>query len=650
MSQCMLAHSVCRPPPKLLGHRRDSTPVKLSIAPAFLLSALSASADLGEAPLDCSRLTISHSQHKPSVELLFADPSGLPGVGLRSPSHQRGDCMLKSLRPARQAVMMALLSLLPVLLQPLSASAAEPFTFLKPGFTQSLYGVSPHFMGGVAFALDGDPWVNDCQFSGSELHRFDAQTTIIVNNTTLHPGTQIPSNAGCGLTNHQDGNLYSNTSLGVVRLDVNTGVQLSPPMGPPGNALGIAPDPVTGHVVYVGENCRGTGTCTLISLNPADTTFSELAVLVGFQFIDGIYFNPDGSKLFLATRSPGFEVTAVNRDGSIDQRIPLPSEPDGLAFHRTGTIITNNIDGTMSEIDVGTEPPTVSLFASGGFRGDLSQVGSDGCLYVTQDGTRYADGTVTGENSLVRICPDFVTPPGVGFLTFPLRNKGPFTAMINSVFDHSMDRPFCPDGLVIAYTAEQGSAPFGKSDVVGNVHCDGDGKKDKLRGFQQDMIGTLFSIGGQYAGGGEPRFVFYDGHPGYDYRTKDQVLDGTLCAGGTLCSNGETEVLAAAPGKVTCALKKGCPEGRGAVRIDHENGHSTVYLHLSRIDVTQDQRVDRGQVIGVSGDTGADGNPHLHFEARRNEGNIPVDPYGWRGTGADPYRRALNVNLWMGGQ
>ena len=52
----------------------------------------------------------------------------------------------------------------------------------------------------------------------------------------------------------------------------------------------------------------------------------------------------------------------------------------------------------------------LSLFASGGFRGDLSQVGADGCLYLTQDGTRYDDGTVTNEDSLVQICGGFAPP------------------------------------------------------------------------------------------------------------------------------------------------------------------------------------------------------------------------------------------------
>ena len=107
-------------------------------------------------------------------------------------------------------------------------------------------------------------------------------------------------------------------------------------------------------------------------------------------------------------------------------------------------------------------------------------------------------------------------------------------------------------------------------------------------------------------------------------------------------------MLAAASGVVTCARRSGCPEGPRAVRIDHRNGYSTIYLHLSKIKVKKGDEVTGGQtVIGISGYVGAKGNPHLHFEVRLNEGSIPVDPYGWRGEGPDPYTRATNVNLWL---
>jgi hypothetical protein len=301
-----------------------------------------------------------------------------------------------------------------------TTGSGKSFTFLEPGFTQEITGVTPHFMGGVAFAPDGDAWVNDCAFSGSELHRFDIQGIAPeVFGTRLHPESVVPSNAGCGMTNHPDGFIYSNTGLGVVQIDGATGTPTGNRIGPPGNALGIAPDPQTGDIVYVAENCRFTGNCDILTVDPNTGLSSVFVSLSGFNFVDGIYFNPDGSKLFLAKRSPGFAVTVIDRNspgartGVFNRDIPLPTEPDGIAFHEDGFVVTANTDGTMSKIVPG--PDTVTLFASGGGRSDLSQVGADSCLYVTQDlFTRYDDGTVTQQSSLVRICPGFVPPPGAG--------------------------------------------------------------------------------------------------------------------------------------------------------------------------------------------------------------------------------------------
>jgi len=74
--------------------------------------------------------------------------------------------------------------------------------------------------------------------------------------------------------------------------------------------------------------------------------------------------------------------------------------------------------------------------------------------------------------------------------------------------------------------------------------------------------------------------------------------------------------------------------------IDHENGYSTLYGHLSRRDVYVEDIVVSGQQIGVSGDTGVPDTPyHLHFSVfrggyvyRTNE----TDPFGWQGDYPDP--------------
>jgi murein DD-endopeptidase MepM/ murein hydrolase activator NlpD len=54
------------------------------------------------------------------------------------------------------------------------------------------------------------------------------------------------------------------------------------------------------------------------------------------------------------------------------------------------------------------------------------------------------------------------------------------------------------------------------------------------------------------------------------------------------------------------------------VQIKHTNDRSTLYAHLSRIDVRQGQRVEQGMRIGAVGSTGWSTGPHLHFEFRVN--------------------------------
>lgn len=303
------------------------------------------------------------------------------------------------------------------LLGVMARTGGLPFTYLQDGFAQELYATAPGFMGGVAFAPDGDVLVNRCPATrdGSALRRFDAQTTVVIHGSIVHPLIAVlPSNAGCGMTNHPDGTLYSNTDLGVTNLDPDTGVELRAPFGPEGNSLGIAVDPQTGDLVYVGADG------TLFVVDPALTTSSVFSSVAAGTFIDGIGLDPTGEFLFLANRDDS-ALTILRRDGTFVQRIAIfhdgsAHEPDDVAFHEVAPqfVVTNNLDGTLTRFDFPnndfTQTPTQSMLADGGFRGDLLQVGSDTCLYLTQDGTRFADGTESDDNSVVRICAGFEPP------------------------------------------------------------------------------------------------------------------------------------------------------------------------------------------------------------------------------------------------
>lgn len=63
------------------------------------------------------------------------------------------------------------------------------------------------------------------------------------------------------------------------------------------------------------------------------------------------------------------------------------------------------------------------------------------------------------------------------------------------------------------------------------------------------------------------------------------------------------------------------------VRINHGFGYMTLYGHMSKILVTAGQKVRRGQVIGLLGNTGLSTGPHCHYEVHRN--GEPVNPVAY---------------------
>lgn len=65
---------------------------------------------------------------------------------------------------------------------------------------------------------------------------------------------------------------------------------------------------------------------------------------------------------------------------------------------------------------------------------------------------------------------------------------------------------------------------------------------------------------------------------------------------------------------------RGCYSFGKWVMITHGNGLSTLYSHLSSIDVAKGQNVSTGQVIGLSGMTGYATGPHLHFGVYATQG------------------------------
>jgi len=141
------------------------------------------------------------------------------------------------------------------------------------------------------------------------------------------------------------------------------------------------------------------------------------------------------------------------------------------------------------------------------------------------------------------------------------------------------------------------------------------------RGFQPNAIPNLWPVEGMLTG---------------SYGNRSDPLTGEggeFHSGVDISAPIGTAVRATADGLVVMAAMDGGGYGR-LIRIDHGNGISTWYGHLSRIFVNAGQEVHRGDKIGAVGATGRVTAPHLHYEVRNH------------GTPMNPYRYLANANVY----
>jgi murein DD-endopeptidase MepM/ murein hydrolase activator NlpD len=121
--------------------------------------------------------------------------------------------------------------------------------------------------------------------------------------------------------------------------------------------------------------------------------------------------------------------------------------------------------------------------------------------------------------------------------------------------------------------------------------------------------------------------VFVEPVPGHEINSKFGLrrLGGERGArqhkGVDIAAPKGTSVLASAEGRV---LRIGYDRsGYGNfIEVRHPNGLTTLYAHLSRIDVASGDEVASGSRIGLVGSTGYSTGPHLHFEVRRDGAQV----------------------------
>ena len=104
-------------------------------------------------------------------------------------------------------------------------------------------------------------------------------------------------------------------------------------------------------------------------------------------------------------------------------------------------------------------------------------------------------------------------------------------------------------------------------------------------------------------------------HPFYRTLQHHQGVDYAIPEG--------TRVFATADGIVKEIKGKNSTSGLTVI-IDHGNGYTTSYSHLQSVKVKRGKRVQRGDIIALSGNSGLSLAPHLHYEVRYN--GMRVDP------------------------
>ncbi len=109
------------------------------------------------------------------------------------------------------------------------------------------------------------------------------------------------------------------------------------------------------------------------------------------------------------------------------------------------------------------------------------------------------------------------------------------------------------------------------------------------------------------------------------YRYGGEEVDRQVHLGYDLASVRRAEVPAANAGTVVAARFLGIYGN--VVVIDHGYGLLSLYGHLSSIDVSEGEAIERGRTVGRTGVTGLAGGDHLHFGMFLH--GVAVDPVEW---------------------
>ena len=123
-------------------------------------------------------------------------------------------------------------------------------------------------------------------------------------------------------------------------------------------------------------------------------------------------------------------------------------------------------------------------------------------------------------------------------------------------------------------------------------------------------------------------------HPFYRTLHEHQGVDYAVPEG--------TRIFATADGIVKEVKGKNSTSGTTVV-IDHRNGYTTSYSHLQSVKVKRGRKVQRGDIIALSGNSGLSLAPHLHYEVRYNGMRVNPIHYFFMELTPDEYQRIMRI-------
>ncbi|MCR5454737.1 MAG: M23 family metallopeptidase [Bacteroidales bacterium] len=113
-----------------------------------------------------------------------------------------------------------------------------------------------------------------------------------------------------------------------------------------------------------------------------------------------------------------------------------------------------------------------------------------------------------------------------------------------------------------------------------------------------------------------------------------------------IAANIGTEIYATANGTIEFIGDK--REHGKHIIINHQNGYKTLYAHLSEYMVRRGQKVKRGDLIGLVGNTGKTLTPHLHYEVQYNDKAVNPANYFFASLSPQQWNRVAKVAATRG--